>query len=215
MPTTPAPRLPRSRTPRPDAPRPPEWARIAEKFYTDSFDARDADALVESCEAFGELSPAERAFHQAHLAFRQVQALADIHAVLKGIEVGLARLDPKALASLKHLSGIRKALLSISRGQQDVLDALEGGEAVVRGEAREPRDEDDDDEEDSEDDDSNASDLADAVDADEEPADDIEEEDHGTGDHPALIPEVLPAGSRRPPVLTAEDVLASRARGES
>ncbi len=212
MPTTPAPRLPRARTVRPEAPRPPEWARIAEKFYTDSFDARDGDAFVESCEAFCELSPQERAFHQAHLAFRQVQALADIHATLKGIEVGLARLDPKALASLKHLSGIRKSLGSISRGQQDVLDALEGDEATVRGEPRKPSDEEEDEEDD--DDDSEPSDLADAVGSDGVP-DDIEEEDHGTGDHPTLIPEVLPAGSRRPPVLTAEDVLASRARGES
>jgi hypothetical protein len=214
MPTPNVPRLPRARTLRPEAPPAPEWARIAEKFYADSFDARDADAFVESCEAFAELTPPERAFHQAHLAFRQVQALADLHATLKAIEVGVTRLDPKALASLKHLSGIRKALLSISRGQQDVLDALEGGESGAHGEAREADDDDEDDEDADDDDREGGSDLADAVDAD-EPAGDVEEEDHGNGDGPALIPEVFPAGSRRPVELTAEDVLDSRARGES
>ena len=116
----------------------------------------------------------------------QVQALADIHATLKGIERGLAGLDPKALASLKHLPGVKKALVVIARGQQEMLDLLESGAAGGgAGEDRdEPGDDDDVDDEDS--------DLADAVDADE-----VEEEDHGNGDAEVVVPEVLPAGARR------------------
>ncbi len=72
--------------------------------------------------------------------------------------------------------------------------------------------EDDDDGEVAPDDDED-SELADAVDADEI----VEEEDHANGDGEALIPEVLPAGSRRPlSGPTAEDVLfADRDRGGS
>jgi hypothetical protein len=53
-------------------------------------------------------------------------------------------------------------------------------------------DDDDADGEDSDGDDDDDSELADAVDADE-----IEEEDHGNGDAP-IVPEVIPAGARRP-----------------
>ena len=49
------------------------------------------------------MDPEEQSFHTAHLAFRQVQALADIHSTLQGIERGLAGLDPKVLGALKHL----------------------------------------------------------------------------------------------------------------
>lgn len=208
MPETNAPRLPRTRT----TPRPPEWARVIERFYADSFDARDKDALLESVEAFADLSPEDQVFHQAHLAFRQVQALADIHATLQGIERGLARLDPKALAALKHLPGIRKALIVIAKGQDEMLDALASNGEATRGD----QDADDDPGDDGDDDDDGdpGSDLEDAVDGDaddESDDEEIEEEDHGSGD--ALVPEVLPAGSRPAAAITAEDVLARRARG--
>lgn len=182
MPET-ATRLPRIR---PD--KKPEWADVIYKFYADSFDAHTKEALLESAEAFADMAPEEQAFHQAHLTFRQVQALADIHATLKGIERGLAGLDPKALGALRHLPGVKKALVVIARGQQEMLELLESGAAGggIAGEDREEPDdegeEDDDDDEDSE--------LADAMEADE-----VEEEDHGSGD--ALVPEVLPAGARR------------------
>lgn len=185
MPET-ATRLPRIR---PD--KKPEWADVIDKFYADSFDARTKEALLQSAEAFAEMAPEEQAFHQAHLAFRQVQALADIHATLKGIERGLAGLDPKALASLKHLPGVKKALVVIARGQQEMLDLLESG-AAGGGVAGEDRDEPDDDGDDGDDGDDDHSDLADAVDADE-----VEEEDHGNGDAEVVVPEVLPAGARR------------------
>lgn len=177
-------RLPRIRPARKPATH-PEWATVLEKFYADSFDARSKDVLLESAEAFADMEPEEQAFHQAHLAFRQVQALADIHATLKGIERGLATLDPKALAALKHLPGVRKALVVIARGQQEMLDLLEsaGGAARVAGE---------DDGDDDDDPDDDESELAEAADADE-----VEEEDHGGGDVEVVVPEVLPAGARR------------------
>lgn len=192
MPET-ATRLPRIR---PD--KKPEWADVIDKFYADSFDARTKDALLESAEAFADMAPEEQAFHQAHLTFRQVQALADIHATLKGIERGLAGLDPKALGALRHLPGVKKALVVIARGQQEMLDLLESG-AASGGVAGEDRDEDDDADDDDnddggeEEDDDEDSELADAVDADE-----VEEEDHGNGDSVTVVPEVLPAGARRP-----------------
>ncbi len=174
MPET-ATRLPRARTLTT-----PEWAQVLRSFYAKSFDTSSEDSFVESVEAFCALSPDEQAFHQTHLAYRQVQALDDIYGCLRRIEAGLPSLDPKALGALRHLPGIRKALVIIAKGQEEMLDLLESGAGGDRTQGdEEPEDEDDD--EDSE--------LADAVDADE-----VEEEDHGTGDGPALVPEVLPAG---------------------
>jgi hypothetical protein len=181
MPET-TPRLPRIR-PATNPPSPPEWALVVQKFYADSFDARTRQALLESAEAFAEMDPEEQAFHQAHLAFRQVQALADVHLSLELIERRLAALDPKAIRALRHLPGVKKALVVIARGQQDMLDVLESGAAVATaGEDDEPEGDDDE-----------GSDLADAVDADA-----VEDEDHGGGDVEAVVPEVLPAGARRP-----------------
>jgi hypothetical protein len=183
----------------------PDWAALTDRFYANSFDARSPAALLESAEAFADLSPDEQAFHSAHLAFRQVQALADIHTTLKGIETGLARLDPKAIAALQHLPGVRKALVVIARGQQELLEMLESqGGGSVRGGAADNDDADDDDDAGDEDDDSDgASDLADAMDA--------ENEDHGQGDVEVLVPEIVERGSRGGP--SAEDVLAGRGRG--
>ncbi len=59
---SPAARLPRSR------PATPEWSRVLDTFYADSFDARSREGLVEAMEAFGELPAEDQAFHQAHLA---------------------------------------------------------------------------------------------------------------------------------------------------
>ena len=181
MPET-ATRLPRARTLTT-----PEWAQVLRTFYAKSFDTASEDSFVESVEAFCALSPDEQAFHQAHLAYRQVQALDDIYGCLRRIEAGLPALDSKALGALRHLPGIRKALVVIAKGQEEMLDLLESGagpgsDAAVKG--------DGDDDEDSE--------LADAVDA-----EIVEEEDHGNGDGVALIPEVLPAGARRAPVEIA------------
>lgn len=180
MPET-APRLPRVRTDKK-----PDWADVIDRFYANSFDAANRAALLDSAEAWASMDPDEQSFHTAHLAFRQVQALADIHTTLQGIARGLAGLDPKVLGALKHLPGVRKALVVIARGQQEMLDVLESG-AVPGGVAG---DRDDDEPDDDDDDDS---DLADAVDADE-----VEEEDHGGGDVESVVPEVLPAGARRP-----------------
>jgi hypothetical protein len=184
-------RLPRIR-PEKKPPVRPEWAAVIEKFYADSFDARSQDALLESAEAFADMEPEEQAFHQAHLAFRQVQALADIHATLQGIERGLAALDPKALAALKHLPGVRKALVVIARGQQEMLDIMESGPAGggVVGDEDDEGDEGAHDE--AADEDDEPSELADAADY-----DDAEEEDHGNGDVEVVVPEVIPAGARR------------------
>ncbi len=174
MPET-ATRLPRARTLTT-----PEWAQVLRTFYAKSFDTASEDSFVESVEAFCALSPDEQTFHQAHLAYRQVQALDDIYGCLRRIEAGLAALDSKALGALRHLPGIRKALVVIAKGQEEMLDLLESGAAGGGGDTVQG----DDDPEDDED-----SELADAVDADEV----VEEEDHGTGEGDALVPEVLPA----------------------
>ncbi len=177
----------------------PEWADVIGRFYANSFDAPTRAALLDSAEAWASMDPDEQSFHAAHLAFRQVQALGDIHDTLKGIERGLATLDPKALAALKHLPGVKRALVVIARGQQEMLEVLEanGSPGGASGEDdddgdNDDADDDDADGEDSDGDDDDDSELADAVDADE-----IEEEDHGNGDAP-IVPEVIPAGARRP-----------------
>ena len=176
----------------------PEWADVIGRFYANSFDATTRAALLDSAEAWASMDPDEQSFHAAHLAFRQVQALGDIHDTLKGIERGLATLDPKALAALKHLPGVKRALVVIARGQQEMLEVLEanGSPGGASGEDDDDGDNDDADDDDADgedsdgdDDDDDDSELADAV--------EIEEEDHGNGDAP-IVPEVIPAGARRP-----------------
>ncbi|MES2638104.1 MAG: hypothetical protein V4850_01420 [Myxococcota bacterium] len=184
MSETRATRLPRIRTEKK-----PEWADVIDRFYADSFDGRTKEALLESAEAFAEMEPEEQAFHQAHLTFRQVQALADIHATLKGIQAALGGLDPKALTALRHLPGIRKALVVIAKGQDEMLDLLEGAARGREGDA--------DADEDPADDENNGDE-----DTDLEEAMEVEEEDHGNGD--ALVPEVLPASARRSPADATE-----------
>jgi len=109
----------------------PVWARALDTFYGPSFDVRSRKELAESMADFLELPPGEQAFHQAHLAFRQNQALADVHASLRRIEGLLGGLDFSTLAALKHLAPMRRALDDIADAQSEVLDALEeqaGGE---------------------------------------------------------------------------------------
>ncbi len=185
MPQTAA-RLPSIRKPQ-EPPTRPEWVQIVDKFYKESFHAPNTRSLAEAANAFADLHPGEQAFHSAHLAYRQVQALADVHAAIEGLQVTLTALDKKGLALVKHVRGARKALAVIARNQKPMLAALE---------AVQPDDPDDDDEieADGENSDGDDSELSDAI------ADDvIEEEDHGHGD--ALVPEVLPAGTRRFPEM--------------
>jgi hypothetical protein len=109
----------------------PLWARALDTFYGPSFDVRSRKELAESMADFLELPPGEQAFHQAHLAFRQTQGLADVHASLRRIEGLLGGLDFSALAALKHLAPMRRALDDIADAQSEVLEALEdqgGGE---------------------------------------------------------------------------------------
>ncbi len=183
MPET-ATRLPRARTTKN-----PAWLDALD-VYKRSFDATSAETLTEGAEAFAEMSPDDQAFHQAHLAFRQVQALGDIHAVLRRIDARLAGLGPEALAGLKDLPTMKKALVRIARGQNELLRIVaQGGLAeAVNG------DNDDEDDDDDSDDDEDGNDLEG-----EEEAEEIEEEDHGNGDAvETVVPEVIPAGARRP-----------------
>ncbi|MFZ5480650.1 MAG: hypothetical protein ACOZNI_28060 [Myxococcota bacterium] len=210
MPTNPTP----TTTPAARVDNAPVWSRATTAFAKESFDVRSREDFVSALEAFADLSAGERAFHQAHLVFRQVQALDDIHRVLVRIDQKLGAIDADALAQVKHLPAVRKALVAIARGQQDLLDLMEDAPSSPRTEGdRDPVDEDeepdDDDHDEPDDDDDVASELADAVDA-----DIVEEEDHGNGDQPALVPEVLTAGARREPrELTAEDVLDRHREG--
>ncbi len=113
-----------TRLPRANPDTGPIWARATRTFYADSFDIRSKKAFVEAMQDFVELSPAEQAFHQAHLTFRQVQALEDVHATLGRIETALVGLEAKVDA-LKHLAPIRKALQDLTDGQADLLDLME------------------------------------------------------------------------------------------
>lgn len=181
-------RLPRARTTRN-----PAWLEALE-VYKRSFDATSAETLIDGAEAFAEMSPDDQAFHQAHLTFRQVQGLGDIHAVLRRIDARLAGLGPEALAGIKELPTMKKALVSIARGQNEMLRIVaQGGlaDAVNGGN-------DDDDDDDGGEDDDDDGDDNDA----EEDAEVVEDEDHGNGDTEAVVPEVLPAGARPPPVET-------------
>lgn len=138
-------RLPRP-APRSAAPTLPAWASVADRYYADSFDASSPDALADAAGDFAALSPDEQLFHSAHIGFRQVQGLADVHAALLRIEKGLVRLDPNAIAALQHLPSIRKALVVLARGQQEMLDVLDAQSgASLRGD----EDNEDDDDEDA------------------------------------------------------------------
>jgi hypothetical protein len=139
---SPAARLPRSR------PATPEWSRVLDTFYADSFDARTRESLVEAMEAFGELPAEDQAFHQAHLAYRNAQALGDVHATLLRIEGLLRGAAPADLAMLRHLPGIRKALVVLAKGQEEMLELMDAGGPSVRGEedAEEEPDEEEGDE---------------------------------------------------------------------
>ena len=188
MPET-ATRLPRARTTRN-----PAWLEALE-VYKRSFDATSAETLIDGAEAFAEMSPDDQAFHQAHLTFRQVQGLGDIHAVLRRIDARLAGLGPEALAGMKGLPTMKKALVSIARGQNEML------RIVAQGGLSDAVNGDNDDNDDDDDDDDDASGDDDDLDG-EEDAVVIEDEDHGNGDTEAVVPEVLPAGAHRPPVET-------------
>lgn len=186
MPET-ATRLPRARTTRN-----PAWLDALD-VYKRSFDATSAETLIEGAEAFAKMSPDDQAFHKAHLTFRQLfqsgSGLGDIHAALRRIDARLAGLGPEALAGMKDLPTMKKALVGIARGQNEMLRIVaQGGLSdAVNGD----NDDEDDDGDGAEDDDD-----GDGLDG-EEDAEVIEDEDHGNGDTKAVVPEVLPAGARR------------------
>ena len=180
--------MPESATslPRARARQNPVWLDAID-VYKHGFDATTPDSLAIGAESFAELSPDDQAFHQAHLTFRQVQALGDVHLVLRRIDARLAGLDADAIAGLRELPVCKKALVSIARGQNQLLKMVaQGGLAeAVRGD-----DDDGDDDADSDDDD--------PID-DEDEAVIVETEDHGTGSGDAVTPDlILPAGAARP-----------------
>lgn len=193
----------------------PVWARATVAFCKESFDVRSREDFVEALEAFADLAPGEQAFHQAHLVFRQVQALDDIHRVLTRIDAKLGGLDADTLSGVKHLPAIRKALVAIAKGQEEMLEVLEAdpNRGAVAGEADDDDDDDDDEQEDGDEgeDDDEGSDLADAIEGDV-----VEEEDHGNGDDvEVVVPDaILPAGARPArPELTAEEALFAQRDG--
>ncbi len=181
------PRLPRVR---PD--QKPEWADVTDRFYANSFDAASGAALLDSAEAWATMDADEQSFHAAHLAFRQLQALGDLHTSLKAIERGLAAVDPKAIRALKHLPAVRKALVVIAHGQRDMLDLLESNAGTaLAGDNDDRSDDDEPDDEDQDGDEGDDDDLAEV--------DDGDDEDHGNGDVETVVPDaILPAGTRRP-----------------
>ena len=191
MPETNATRLPRA-----NVQKNPEWLD-AIRPYKHGFEAGSADTLSRGADEWTELSPDEQAFHQAHLTYRQVQALGAVFGVLRRIELRLALLEPDALAG--NVETIKKAAVVVARGQSKLAKVLaEGGLAgAMRGEDDDDADDDDADddggEEEVDGDGDGDMDDDDAVDA-----EFVEEEDHGNGDGEVVVPEVLPAGARRP-----------------
>lgn len=183
MPETNATRLPRA-----NVQKNPEWLD-AIRPYKHGFEAGSADTLSRGADEWTELSPDEQAFHQAHLTYRQVQALGAVFGVLRRIELRLALLEPDALA--RNVETIKKAAVVVARGQSKLAKALaEGGLAgAMRG---------DDDDDDADDDGGEEEVDADVDDDDAVDAEFVEEEDHGNGDVEVVVPEVLPAGARRP-----------------
>ena len=103
----------------------PLWARATRLFYAQSFDVRSRKDVVEAMKDFVELSPAEQAFHQTHLLFRQVQALEDVYASLGRLEKAVVGLDLEALVALKELVPIRKSLKALVAGQEDMIELME------------------------------------------------------------------------------------------
>jgi hypothetical protein len=186
MPETNATRLPRA-----NVQKNPEWLD-AIRPYKHGFEAGSADTLSRGADEWTELSPDEQAFHQAHLTYRQVQALGAVFGALRRIELRLALLEPDALAG--NVETIKKAAVVVARGQSKLAKALaEGGLAgAMRGEDEDDADDDGGEEEADADDDGDMDDD-DAVDE-----EFVEEEDHGNGDAEVVVPEVLPAGARRP-----------------
>ena len=186
MPETNATRLPRA-----NVQKNPEWLD-AIRPYKHGFEAGSADTLSRGADEWTELSPDEQAFHQAHLTYRQVQALGAGFGVLRRIELRLALLEPDALAG--NVETIKKAAVVVARGQSKLAKALaEGGLAgAMRG------DDDDDADDDGGEEEVDADDEGDVDDDDAVDAEFVEEEDHGNGDVEVVVPEVLPAGARRP-----------------
>lgn len=158
----------------------PVWLDAIE-VYKQGFDATSPDTLAIGAESFAELTADDQAFHQAHLAYRQVQALGDVYLVLRRIDAHLAGLDADSLAGLKVLPVCKKALVSIARGQNQLLRMVADGGLSTAVKADDDDDDDDDD-----------------MDG-EEDADVVEDEDHGSGATDAIVPDlILPAGARRP-----------------
>ena len=187
MPETNAPRLPRA-----NVQKNPEWLD-AIRPYKHGFEAGSADTLSRGADEWTELSPDEQAFHQAHLTYRQVQALGAVFGVLRRIELRLALLEPDALAG--NVETIKKAAVVVARGQSKLAKALaEGGLAgAMRGD-----DDDDDADDDGGEEEVDADDDGDVDEVDTVDAEFVEEEDHGNGDVEVVVPEDLPAGARRP-----------------
>ena len=100
----------------------PLWARATRLFYTESLDVRSKKDFVEALQDFSDLSPAEQAFHQTHLLFRQLQALEDVYLVLSRLE---KKLNGEALAELVP---IRKSLKILVAGQEELLDLMESAQ---------------------------------------------------------------------------------------
>ena len=187
MPETNATRLPRA-----NVQKNPEWLD-AIRPYKHGFEAGSADTLSRGADEWTELSPDEQAFHQAHLTYRQVQALGAVFGVLRRIELRLALLEPDALAG--NVETIKKAAVVVARGQSKLAKALaEGGlTGAMRGD-----DDDDDADDDGGEEEVDADDDGDVEDDDAVDAEFVEEEDHGNGDVEVVVPEVLPTGARRP-----------------
>ena len=187
MPETNATRLPRA-----NVQKNPEWLD-AIRPYKHGFEAGSADTLSRGADEWTELSPDEQAFHQAHLTYRQVQALGAVFGVLRRIELRLALLEPDALAG--NVETIKKAAVVVARGQSKLAKALAEGGLVgaMRGD-----DDDDDADDDGGEEEVDGDGDGDMDDDDAEDAEFVEEEDHGNGDVEVVVPEVLPAGARRP-----------------
>ena len=110
--------------PTPQADKGPLWARAARLFYASSFDVRSKKAMSEAMADFVEMEDGEQRFHLAHLLFRQIQAMEDVHSTLLRVEKRMALSEKDRVAAMKHLGRIRDAVEDLAQEDEIGEDEL-------------------------------------------------------------------------------------------
>ena len=104
--------------PTPQSDKGPLWARAARLFYASSYDVRSKKAMSEAMAEFMEMEDGEQRFHVAHLLFRQIQAMEDVHSTLLRIEKRMALSEKDRVTAMKSLGRIRDAVEDLAEGEE-------------------------------------------------------------------------------------------------